>query len=204
MSWERGKADIEALLRNGELERVQPSITLAARMLAEAESHLSSARLLVETDPIAAFSLAYDAARKASTALLAPKDSARHREVGISRFRMRFARSSAAMAACLPSGRSRVCAGLETTSNIRTSIPRDPRRRMQLRELKTLSRSLKSPRRLMQPGSLTSSNTRPLSFPIEIVRVTVLVTRPSYALALRHDDLMRCEVLRLPQTWLSE
>jgi hypothetical protein len=73
MSWERGKADIEALLRNGELERVQPSITLAARMLAEAEAHLSSARLLVETDPIAAFSLAYDAARKASAALLAPQ-----------------------------------------------------------------------------------------------------------------------------------
>ena len=73
MSWERGKSDIEALLRNGELERVQPSIRLAARMLAEAEAHLASARLLVETDPIAAFSLAYDAARKASAALLAPQ-----------------------------------------------------------------------------------------------------------------------------------
>lgn len=73
MSWERGKADIEALLGNGELERVQPSTTLAERMLAEANSHLTSARLLVETDPIAAFSLAYDAARKASAALLVPQ-----------------------------------------------------------------------------------------------------------------------------------
>ena len=73
MSWERGKPDIEALLRNGELERVQPSLTLAARMPAEAEGHLTSARLLVETDPIAAFSLADDAARKASAALLAPQ-----------------------------------------------------------------------------------------------------------------------------------
>lgn len=73
MSWERGRIDIEALLENGELERVQPSTALGERMLTEAESHLRSARLLVESDPIAAFSLAYDAARKASAALLAPQ-----------------------------------------------------------------------------------------------------------------------------------
>jgi hypothetical protein len=73
MSWGRGKDDIEALLRNGELERVQPSTTLGERMLAEAEGHLRSARLLVECDSIAAYSLAYDAARKASAALLAPQ-----------------------------------------------------------------------------------------------------------------------------------
>lgn len=73
MSWKRGKDDIEALLRNGELERAQPSTSLGERMLAEAEGHLRSARLLVESDPIAAYSLAYDAARKASAALLAPQ-----------------------------------------------------------------------------------------------------------------------------------
>jgi len=71
MSWARGKADIEALLGNGELDRVQPSTTLAERMLAEAKAHLASARVLVESDTIAAFSLAYDAARKGSAALLA-------------------------------------------------------------------------------------------------------------------------------------
>jgi hypothetical protein len=42
-------------------------------MLAAAEAHLTSARVFVETDAIAAFSLAYDAARKASAALLAPQ-----------------------------------------------------------------------------------------------------------------------------------
>jgi hypothetical protein len=42
-------------------------------MLAEAEGHLRSARTLVESDPTAALSLAYDAARKASAALLAPQ-----------------------------------------------------------------------------------------------------------------------------------
>jgi hypothetical protein len=42
-------------------------------MLAEAEGHLKSARLLAESDSIAAYSLAYDAARKACAALLAPQ-----------------------------------------------------------------------------------------------------------------------------------
>ena len=73
MSWGRGKDDIVALLGNGELERVQPSTALGERMLAEAEGHLKSARLLVQSDPIAAYLLAYDAARKASAALLAPQ-----------------------------------------------------------------------------------------------------------------------------------
>jgi hypothetical protein len=71
MSWGRGKDDIDALLANGELDRVQPSVPLGERMLDEARAHLRSARLLAEDDPVAAFSLAYDGARKASAALLA-------------------------------------------------------------------------------------------------------------------------------------
>ncbi len=71
MSWGRGRDDIDALLGNGELDRVQPSTSLGERMLEEARAHLRSARLLVDDDPVAAFSLAYDAARKASAALLA-------------------------------------------------------------------------------------------------------------------------------------
>ena len=71
MSWERGRDDIDALLANGELDRVQPSTSLGERMLEEARAHLRSARLLIDDDSVAAFSLAYDAARKASAALLA-------------------------------------------------------------------------------------------------------------------------------------
>ena len=121
MSWERGKADIEALLDNGELDRVQPSTTLAERMLAEAKAHLASARVLVESDTIAAFSLAYDAARKGSAALLAAQGLRATSRVVISQFRMPFAHSSVARADCLPSEHSHVCVGRGTTSSTRTS-----------------------------------------------------------------------------------
>lgn len=73
MSWARGREDIVALVGNGELAIVQPSTNLGQRMLEEAARHLESARSLVESDPAAAYSLAYDAARKASAALLAPQ-----------------------------------------------------------------------------------------------------------------------------------
>jgi hypothetical protein len=43
MSWERGRADVEALLRNEELAHVTPSLKLGERMLEEAARHLSSA-----------------------------------------------------------------------------------------------------------------------------------------------------------------
>lgn len=73
MSWQRGREDIDRLLNNGELQLVVPSTRLGERMLDEAARHLESARTLVESDPTAAYTLAYDAARKASAALLAPQ-----------------------------------------------------------------------------------------------------------------------------------
>ena len=71
MSWERGRADIERLLDDGELERVIPSIDIADRLLTNAEAHIALASKGVEDDPAGALQLSYDAARKASAALLA-------------------------------------------------------------------------------------------------------------------------------------
>jgi hypothetical protein len=71
MTWERGRADIERLIADGELERVTPSDGVAARLLADAEAHITLASKGIEDDPAGALQLSYDAARKASAALLA-------------------------------------------------------------------------------------------------------------------------------------
>lgn len=71
MTWQRGRADIEQLLTRGELERVAPSNDVASRLLATAQAHVVLASRGVEDDPAGALQLSYDAARKASAALLA-------------------------------------------------------------------------------------------------------------------------------------
>lgn len=71
MSWERGRAEIERLLDDGELEHVTPSEEIAGRLLANAKAHIGLAGKGVEDDPAGALQLSYDAARKASAALLA-------------------------------------------------------------------------------------------------------------------------------------
>lgn len=71
MSWERGRPDIERLLNDGEFERVPPSPEVADRLLATADAHIALAGRGVEDDPAGALQLSYDAARKASAALLA-------------------------------------------------------------------------------------------------------------------------------------
>jgi hypothetical protein len=71
MSWERGRVDVERLLDTGELERVTPSAEVAARLIANAEAHIALASKGVDDDPAGALQLSYDAARKASAALLA-------------------------------------------------------------------------------------------------------------------------------------
>lgn len=70
MTWERGRADIERLIADGELERVPPSDEVAARLLSDAEAHIGLASKGVEDDPAGALQLSYDAARKASASLL--------------------------------------------------------------------------------------------------------------------------------------
>jgi HEPN domain-containing protein len=71
VSWERGRAQIERLLNDGELERVPPSEQVAARLLTNAEAHIGLASKGIEDDPAGTLQLSYDAARKASVALLA-------------------------------------------------------------------------------------------------------------------------------------
>ena len=71
MTWERGRAEIERLLADGELERVAPSTPVATRLLDDARAHVRLASKGVDDDPAGALQLAYDAARKACAALLA-------------------------------------------------------------------------------------------------------------------------------------
>jgi hypothetical protein len=70
MRWEQGRTAIERMLSDGELQRVPPSREQADRLLAEARGHLTSAERIRTDDPIGGYALAYDAARKALTAIL--------------------------------------------------------------------------------------------------------------------------------------
>lgn len=71
MNWQRGRAEVERLLASGELEQVTPSTDVADRLLRGADAHIRLASRGIDDDPAGALSLAYDAARKASAALLA-------------------------------------------------------------------------------------------------------------------------------------
>lgn len=64
---------IDDLIQARSIDRVQRSPGHASKLLAEAERHVKAAALLVEIDPVGAYQLAYDAARKAAMALLADR-----------------------------------------------------------------------------------------------------------------------------------
>lgn len=70
MRWERGQATIERLLAGGELQSVTGAAADGGPWLAKAHRTLATARAAAGTDPDSAFTLAYDAARFACTALL--------------------------------------------------------------------------------------------------------------------------------------
>ncbi len=61
---------IDQMLLRGQVTRVAPNREQSDQLLTQAEAHLRSAKLLRETDIAGAFVLAYDAARKALTAIL--------------------------------------------------------------------------------------------------------------------------------------
>lgn len=69
--WSLGAAEVDQLIAERELEQVQASQELAARLLEEATAHLGSAEKLVGDDPAGSLQLAYDCARKSAAALLA-------------------------------------------------------------------------------------------------------------------------------------
>jgi hypothetical protein len=68
--WQRGQASVGQLLADGELDRVTGAAADGEPWLAKARRTLTTAGSAADTDPDSAFTLAYDAARFACTALL--------------------------------------------------------------------------------------------------------------------------------------
>jgi acetylornithine deacetylase/succinyl-diaminopimelate desuccinylase-like protein len=68
--WRPDEADIEQLLANRDLQLVTGTVADGHPALERAGRTLVSAQTLLDTDPINAFVLAYDAVRQACTALL--------------------------------------------------------------------------------------------------------------------------------------
>lgn len=71
MRWEQGRDAIERMISDGELQRVPASREQADRLLSQARRHADSAGKVCDEDPAGGYVLAYDAARKALTAILA-------------------------------------------------------------------------------------------------------------------------------------
>jgi hypothetical protein len=71
MRWGTGEADIDRLLAQRYLERVQGAQADDGSWLAKARQTLDAARLIVQAAPDSSIVLAYDAARQACVALLA-------------------------------------------------------------------------------------------------------------------------------------
>ncbi len=66
--WRKGENTINALLGRRHLQQVAADTETAETLATTSERHVQSAATLADSDPEAAFSLAYDAARKAATA----------------------------------------------------------------------------------------------------------------------------------------
>ena len=58
-------SEVEALVKEGRIERVEADRAAAIDKLEEARRHLDSASVIFESDPQGAYALLYDAARKA-------------------------------------------------------------------------------------------------------------------------------------------
>lgn len=70
MKWDQGRAVIDRMLADSELQRVPASREQADRLIDQAEVHLSSAADICDQDPPGGYALLYDAARKALAAVL--------------------------------------------------------------------------------------------------------------------------------------
>ena len=68
--WNQGRSTIDSLLNAKKLEHVPASQKGAEAELARARTHVGSARRLLSTDPVGAYTLAYDAARRSLAAVL--------------------------------------------------------------------------------------------------------------------------------------
>ncbi len=74
MKWDQGRAVIDRMLADAELQRVPPSRVQADRLISRARTHTASAAAICEEDPPGAYAIVYDAARKALTAVLETRD----------------------------------------------------------------------------------------------------------------------------------
>jgi len=70
MRWEQGRAVIDAMIQAGELQKVPPSRDRADKLLQQSHKDLGTARGAARDNLEGAYTLAYDAARKALVALL--------------------------------------------------------------------------------------------------------------------------------------
>jgi hypothetical protein len=70
MRWNQGREVIDRMLADSELQRVPASREHADRLIVQARKHLVSANEISEDDPAGGYTLVYDAARKALTAVL--------------------------------------------------------------------------------------------------------------------------------------
>jgi hypothetical protein len=70
LRWQQGRATIDEMIIRGELERVPASREHADLLMAQAGAHLASAKTVADLDPVGAYQLLYDAARKALCAVL--------------------------------------------------------------------------------------------------------------------------------------
>jgi len=68
--WQRGEAEIEALVGGGDLQKLVGQAANGQPLLNKSKVTVETARLVVDQDPDSALVLAYDAARQALTALL--------------------------------------------------------------------------------------------------------------------------------------
>lgn len=80
--WTRGEGDLEQMIVARELAEIRGSATDGDRLLGQARRRLRTAEVVPDDDPSGAFTLAYDAARLACTALLAQQGLRPTREGG--------------------------------------------------------------------------------------------------------------------------
>jgi hypothetical protein len=70
MRWNQGRDIVDRMLDEKRLQRVPPSRDQADRLISQARTHLTSAESICDSDPPGGYAMAYDAARKALTAVL--------------------------------------------------------------------------------------------------------------------------------------
>ena len=72
--WTRGSDEVDALLAARHLKRVTGADVGTRALMKRAQQLITSARSLVESDPVTAYIVAYDAAKHAGAALLAEQN----------------------------------------------------------------------------------------------------------------------------------